>query len=134
MSEAPVVTFDRLVPGTDFGTRTFACSPEALDRWRRIYPELPLPADGTVPPGLAAPIVMMAYGTLVAPRPAGNVHASQTFRWHRRARVGEVLTTAVRVLRAEVKGERRWVTIATLTSDAAGRPVLEGELVTLWAR
>lgn len=134
MSEAPVVTFDQLGAGTDFGTRTFECSPAVLEQWRRIYPELPLPADGTVPPGLAAPIAMMAYGTLVAPRPAGNVHASQTFRWHRRARVGEVLTTRVRVLRTEVKGDRRWVTIGTLTSDAGGAPVLEGEMLTIWAR
>ena len=48
--------------------------------------------------------------------------------------MGERLETAVRLKSAELRQERRWVTIETLTTDADGQPVLEGEMVILWAR
>ena len=129
-----MLTFDQLAPGREFGRQVFDCSAEVLGRWRAIYPELPPPAEGRVPAGLAAVIAIMAYGRLTSPRPEGNVHGSQRFRWRRLPRVGERLETAVRLKSAELRQERRWVTIETLTSDAEGQPVLEGEMVILWAR
>ncbi len=129
-----MLTFDHLVPGREFGRQVFDCSAEVLERWRAIYPELPPPAEGRVPPGLAAVIAITAYGRLTSPRPEGNVHGSQRFRWRRLPRVGERLETTVRLKSAELRQERRWVSIETLTSDAEGQPVLEGEMVILWAR
>ncbi len=129
-----VLTFDRLVPGREFGRASFDLSVEVIEKWRAIYPELPAPAAGRVPPGIAAVIAITAYARLTSPRPEGNVHGSQRFRWRRLPRVGERLETAVRVKAAETRQGRRWVTVETLTTDAHGRPVLEGEMITLWAR
>lgn len=129
-----VMTFDRLVPGTEMGRVSFDVTPEVIARWQAIYPELPVPEDGTAPPGLAAVIAITAYAAAVPRRPPGNVHGGQWFRWRRPARVGERLATTVRVAAKETKGERRWVTFETLTADAGGRPVLEGRMVSLWAR
>jgi hypothetical protein len=133
-SPPAVLTFDRLVPGRELGRHAFECTAEAIETWRAIYPELPSPAAGRVPPGIAAVIAITAYARVTDPRPEGNVHGSQRFRWRRLPRVGERVETAVRVKAAEVRNGRRWVTVETLTTDAAGRPVLEGEMVTLWAR
>jgi acyl dehydratase len=134
MSARPVVTFDQLAAGRAFGHATFTCSPEVLARWRAVYPELEGASEGVVPPGLSAVIYMDAYAELVSPRPEGNVHATQRFRWLRLARVGETLTTAIDVARTEIKDGRKRVTFRSTTSDAAGAPVLEGEMVVLWAR
>jgi acyl dehydratase len=134
VTDRPVVTFAQLTPGRGFGEASFTCSEELLAKWRTIYPELRGPAAGLVPPGLSAVVYMDAYTQLVSPRPEGNVHATQRFRWHRLARVGETLRTTIEVGGTEVRDGRKRVTFRSTTVDATGHPVLDGEMVTIWAR
>lgn len=134
MSDRPVVTFAELTPGRAFGEASFTCSEELLAKWRAIYPELRGPGPGLVPPGLSAVIYMDAYTRLVSPRPEGNVHATQRFRWHRLARVGETLRTTVSVGGTEVRDGRQRATFRSRTVDAAGGAVLDGQMVVIWAR
>ncbi len=134
MSARPAVTFEALTPGRAFGEASFTCSEELMKQWRAIYPELRGPSAGLVPPGLSAVVYMDAYAQLVSPRPEGNVHATQRFRWHRLARIGETLRTSIVVGGAEVREGRKRVTFRSRTVDAAGAPVLDGEMVVIWAR
>lgn len=133
MSERPVVTFGELTPGRAFGEASFTCGEELMACWRTIYPELRGPSAGLVPPGLSAVVYMDAYAHLVSPRPDGNVHATQRFRWRRLARVGETLRTTIVVAGAEVREGRKRVTFRSQTIDAGGAPVLDGEMVVIWA-
>jgi hypothetical protein len=127
--------FESLAAGMVLGEAEFACESSVVERWWSVYAELPRPIhDDLVPPGMAAVIVMMAFAKIAANRPKGNVHGSQVFKWRRRPRIGERVATRFSVADAVVKNGRNWVTFTTTTSDELGAVVLEGEMISVWAR
>ena len=124
-------TFSTFRPGVEIGRRELVLDAGLVARWRELFPD-----DDTgdvMPAGMVAIVTSRAYSDILLPRPAGNVHGSQRFEVLRLPRIGERLTTSVGCESKEMKGERRWVHLATLTTDADREPCFRGRQTVLWA-
>lgn len=127
-----MITFDDFEPGRSFGAAPVTLDDALWAGWTRLFPE---DADCApdMPEGMTAVLAMRAYLTLVAPRPPGNVHASQSFAITRLPKRGETVTTEVACAGRELRNGRRWVDLATDSRDAAGAPLFTGRMRLIWA-
>jgi acyl dehydratase len=127
-----MITFADLQPGAALGECSFTVGEETVAQWTALFPgdraSLPL-----MPPAMIVMVVMRAYMALIKDRPPGNIHAGQKFSISRLPVLNETVTTKLSCMRKELKKDRRWVTFATDTTDAAGELLFRGEITTIWA-
>jgi hypothetical protein len=128
---APILFAD-FRPGQMLGQHAESLGRETLDRWVSLYPWDSV-ADGIAPSGFATLLLMRAYLTVVAPRPAGNLHVQQTFSLHDRIRLDETVTTTICCLTKEIKGSRRKVELSAKGCGSDGRDVFSGVMTLYWA-
>lgn len=126
------ILFADFRPGDRVGQHSEKLGREALDQWIGLYP-WDGATDSFAPPGFATVFLMRAYLTVVAPRPAGNLHVQQTFSLHDRIRLDEWVTTTIGCLAKEMKGTRRKVELSAEGSGADGRRVFSGVITLYWA-
>ena len=131
MTLAPVL-FDDFAPGKMMGEFTETITADQLGEWWALYPW-----DGAVgervPSGFATVLMMRAYVTVVAPRPAGNLHSQQQMRLSDAIRVGEAVTTSIECHGKEMKGTRREVELFARGRGSDGRPLYDGTITLFWA-
>jgi hypothetical protein len=123
--------FDDFVPGCMLGEATCTYDDAMAAGWRSIFG-----ADG--PPGLEAAgvalaLMMRGYLSVVAPRPPGNVHASQRLHLSALPRPGEQVRTRVACAGKEIRRERRYVDIDVSATGTDQRPLFAGRLTLVWA-
>ena len=124
----PAIVYDDFVPGAVLGEATEAYDPALAAGWQRIFG--PQPADGAA---IAVVMMMRAYLAVVAPRPPGNVHASQGFALAAEPRTGERIRTVVSCLGKEMRRGRRHVELRTEGTGEGGRPIYTGRMKLIWA-
>jgi len=88
--------------------------------------------DNIAPPMLAAVYVIDALRTRVGP--PGGIHAKQTFKFHRPAKIGETLYTSATVLRLYQKKERNYVEMTTETLNQHGDLITSGLITRIWGK
>jgi hypothetical protein len=88
--------------------------------------------DSIAPPMLAAVYVIDALRTRVGP--PGGIHAKQTFKFHRPAKIGETLFTSATVLRLYQKKERNYVEMTTETLNQHGDLITTGLITRIWGK
>ncbi|MDX2426483.1 MAG: MaoC family dehydratase, partial [Cycloclasticus sp.] len=88
--------------------------------------------DSVSPPMLAAVYVIDALRTRVGP--PGGIHAKQTFKFHRPAKIGETLFTSATVLRLYQKKERNYVEMTTETLNQHGDLITTGLITRIWGK
>lgn len=133
MSDQAVFNYDRYQPGTSYGTRDFSVDEATVARWRSIYPGDNEP--GVMPAGMLAMIVVDAILALNSPRPPGGVHGGQTFDVTRMPRIGEALRTEVSCIDKEIRKDRKWVRVRTVTRAAgSGELLFTGVMTSLVAQ
>lgn len=127
-----MITFDDFVPGNSFGSAAVHLDEALFARWLALFP-----ADAerrpNMPEGMTAVLVMNAYMELIAPRPPGNVHASQNFRLTRLPRIGDVVRTEVTCDFKEERKGRRWIGLETMSRDETGDTLFTGQMRMIWA-
>lgn len=124
-------TFDKFEVGATYGSCRFHVSREMVEAWRKLYPE-----DETasfMPPGMASVITMHAYGSIITPRPPGNIHGNQRFEFKRLPRVDETLDTTIRCEAKEERKGRHVVHLIFETRAADGEVVLIGRFTSIVA-
>ena len=123
--------FDRLEPGTDFGTMSLPIGSEDAALWSGVFGG---PMTDPVPASLLLALLMRAYLRLLHPRPAGNIHASQDLHFTGiQVRSGDVLEAGLKVQDRFLKKERRWV-VFRVGLSLNGETVLTGDITSIWAR
>jgi hypothetical protein len=127
-----VWTFDDFRPGDSLGGISVVIDAERLGKWQKIYGDLP--ADGVVPRGLLVACMMEAYLALVAPRPPGNIHASQKLSFSTaHAQLGDTLSMTANCLEKTLRKGRGWVTFEVVIAVESVE-LLRGEIRTVWAK
>lgn len=127
-----MITFDDFEPGRCFGSVPITLDERLWSNWTRLYPG-DTASSPDMPEGMTAVLVMQAYMGLVAPRPPGNVHASQSFEVVRMPRIGQTVTTSVTCTGKELRNGRRWIDLATDSCDAEGQHLFKGRMRMIWA-
>ncbi len=123
-------TYDRFETGQDHGAVAVALDAERVAGWEAVYG--PVRGDAA-PDGLIVAGMMEAYIRAIQPRPKGNVHASQKLAFTgARAKLGDEVLYRVSVAGKELKKDRRWVSFA-VEAEAGGRPLMCGEIISIWA-
>lgn len=128
-------TFDDFSEGMALGSIDVVVDEHRTSLWRRIYArgESWNEADA-VPQSLIVAAMMEAYLKIIQPRPPGNVHAGQKIvMTGNSVMAGARLTFGFSCLGKAMKRERRWMTLGVSGSQDA-RPVMRGEIVTIWAK
>lgn len=127
-----MMTFDTFAPGHCFGSVPVTLDHRLWSNWTRLYPDDASCAP-EMPEGMTAVLVMKAYMELVAPRPPGNVHASQSFEVTRLPTIGQTVTTSVTCTGKELRSGRRWIDLATDSHGADGEHLFKGRMRMIWA-
>jgi hypothetical protein len=128
---APILFAD-FQPGQKLGEHAESLGRKTLEQWVALYPWDPA-ADQFAPLGFATLFLMRAYLTVVAPRPAGNLHVQQTFSVHDRIRIDETVTTTISCLTKELKNSRRKIELSAEGCGSDGRDVFSGVITLYWA-
>lgn len=127
-----MLTFEGFVPGAELGVHETMLDAEGAARWCALFP-----GDAEVlpnmPPGMSAAVIMRAYTAVVTPRPPGNVHGEQVVDMHHLPRLGDLLRTRFVCEGKELKKDRRWVKLASETTNERGELLFTGRMVILWA-
>lgn len=128
-----VLIFDNFSVGRLMGSHAYTIDQAAFGRWIGLYPqdEAHYPK---IPPGMALMVVMRAYMSILSPRPEGNIHAGQKLEVFDLPNVGDTVRTEITVRDKELRKNRRWVHLDTVTRNEAGGLVCRGENITIWAR
>ncbi len=133
MSDEALFNYDHYQPGKLYGARDFKVDEATVARWRSIYPCDDEP--GVMPAGMLAMIVVDAILALNSPRPPGGVHGGQTFDITRMPSIGEALRTEVSCLDKEIKKDRKWVRVRSVTRAAgSGELLFTGVMTSLVAQ
>lgn len=127
-----MITFEDFQPGKSFGTAPVTLDDALFDKWTALFPG-DAACTPQMPEGMTAVLVMNAYMQLVAPRPPGNVHASQSFALERLPQLGETVTTTVTCTGKELRNGRRWVDLETQSHDQTGAFLFSGTMRMIWA-
>ena len=127
-----MITFDTFQPGAPLGESPFTFDAFALAQWTALYPGADTIAP-LMPPGMVSMIVMRAYMATITPRPPGNVHASQHIEMHRLPNLGDTIRTTFTCESRELRKERRWVRLASASTDAGGNLLFTGRMTMIWA-
>ncbi len=130
-----VWTFDNFAEGAPIGSIKVVLDDQRLALWQRIYAPAgaSMPAR-TVPYSLLVAAMMECYLKVIPARPPGNVHAAQTLSFpDEPVAPGTRLRFDFSCLSKALKRDRRWVTLSVRAFDRE-RPVLSGEIITIWAQ
>ena len=127
-----MIVFESFQPGAPLGESPFTFDASALAQWAALYPGDDATAP-QMPPGMVSMIVMRAYMATITPRPPGNVHASQHIEMHRLPKLGETIRTALTCESKELRKERRWVHLASVSTDTRGNLLFTGRMTMIWA-
>lgn len=147
MAQAPeLLTFDRVVVGTEYPPVVYQVKPEVVNEWIDVIGDRnPLYLDeayakassegGLIAPPATWPLfIINAVLTSTVGRPPGGVHAKQELEFGEPVRPGDVLTTRVRIADKYVKRERKFVVQETVTTNQHGETVLVGRMLSMWAQ
>lgn len=127
-----MIMFDDFTPGESFGAVPVVIDQDMILQWGALFPD-DLKLGAEMPVGLTSAVAMNAYLELVAPRPPGNVHASQAFEMHKLPKFGDTIQTEVLCLSKELHKGRRWVELGTKSCDQAGELMFTGRMKLIWA-
>ena len=127
-----MITFEDFQPGASFGKADVTLDDTMFENWTALFPD---DADCApdMPEGMTAVLVMNAYTALIAPRPPGNVHASQAFEITRLPKRGQTVTTDVTCRSKELRKGRRWIDLDTESHDESGTLLFTGTMRLIWA-
>lgn len=130
-----VWTFDDFTEGADIGSIEVTLDERRLSLWQRVYaPAGAALSPNEVPYSLLVAAMMECYLKVIPSRPPGNVHAAQKLSFpDRPVAPGARLRFDFSCLSKMPKRDRRWVTLGVHAFDRE-RPVLDGEIVTIWSR
>lgn len=134
-AQSDVWIFDDFAEGATIGSVEVTLDDHRLALWQRIY----APVGATLPPNetpysLLVAAMMECYLKVIPSRPPGNVHAAQTLSFpDQPVAPGTRLRFDFSCLSKALKRDRRWVTLGVRAFDCE-RPVLDGKIVTVWAR
>ena len=127
-----MITFDDFQPGHSFGAAPVTLDDALFAKWTALFPDDDACAPD-MPEGMIAVLVMNAYMELIAPRPPGNVHASQAFALHRLPKLGQTVSTTVTCTGKELRNGRRWLDLETQSHDEDGNFLFSGTMRMIWA-
>lgn len=130
-----------LVPGTDYGTASYAITAEEIAEWRQALgpldcsPGCPGPPDDAsiAPPALALVWFLKAYEGTFPDRPRGSIHARQELRFGVPARLGEVVRTRVVLREKYLKRDRKYAVFEMTSTNPEGQVVVTGQWTSIWA-
>ena len=141
-----LLTFDQIPVPSEWGSRTFTVGEETIKSWIDIIGDRhPLYVDAAAakkagyegvlaPPGAWPLFILDAILKSIPGRPPGGVHARQELEFGVPIRVGDVLTTTVRIADKYLKRERRYVIQETTTTNQRGEVVLIGRMTSIWGK
>ena len=134
-SDGSVWTYDDFRPGETHGSVELKLNDARLALWKEVYgDDSGIDQTGRVPRGLLVAGMMETYLRVVAPRPPGNIHASQKLTLGSGSlKVGDTVTATVTCLDKIRRKDRGWVTIGVVM-NSNGQELLRGEIRTVWAR
>lgn len=125
-----VWTYADFAPGLALKTVAVTLGADKVDLWEQTYG--PLEKHGALPRGLLVSAMVEAFIASGQPRPAGNIHASQTLEFTGPApRLGDQLVVEASCLDKEIKKDRKWVTIRT-EGRIDGTTVCRGDFKIIW--
>lgn len=125
--------WEELDIGLRFEPQKFAITQGDVAQWQEHFG-----VENTGTPSVRAllvPLMMRAFITASAPRPAGNIHVSQELKFFpHKPRPDENLVFNYKVAdRVERKG-RGWVDIdVSCRTEEGDEPVMDGKMVLIWA-
>ena len=127
-----MITFEDFQPGVPFGTAAVTLDDAMFENWVSLFPgDADCAPD--MPEGMTAVLVMNAYMELIAPRPPGNVHASQTFGISQLPKLGQTVHTTVTCRSKELRKGRRWIDLETQSHDENATLLFTGTMRLIWA-
>lgn len=127
-----MITFEDFRPGVSFGTAAVTLYDTMFENWTALFPgDADCAPD--MPEGMTAVLVMNAYMELIAPRPPGNVHASQAFDISQLPKLGQTVQTTVTCRSKELRKGRRWIDLDTQSHDENGTLLFTGTMRLIWA-
>lgn len=125
-----VWTYDDFSEGLTLDTVAVALDAARLNLWETVYG--PVSGDGALPRGMLVSAMIEAFISSAQPRPAGNIHASQTLEFFGASpRLGDLLTVSAVCVGKEIKKDRKWVTIRT-EGRIDGAVVCRGDFLIIW--
>ncbi|MEZ5676264.1 MAG: hypothetical protein R3D81_13890 [Thalassovita sp.] len=124
-----MITFDDFQPGHSFGAAPVTLDDALFAKWTALFPDDDACAPD-MPEGMTAVLVMNAYMELIAPRPPGNVHASQMCCTACKA--GPDRQHHRHLYRQRAAG-RRWLDLETQSHDEDGNFLFSGTMRMIWA-
>lgn len=125
-----VWTYGDFEDGLALKTVSVTLDQTRLALWEKMYG--PVDQSNGLPRGLLVSAMVEAFIASGQPRPAGNIHASQTLEFVGDApRLGDVLTVEASCLTKEIKKDRKWVTIRT-EGRVDDRTVCRGDFQIIW--
>lgn len=125
-----VWTYDDFSEGLALDTVTVALDAARLNLWETVYG--PVSGGGALPRGMLVSAMIEAFISSAQPRPAGNIHASQTLEFSGTSpQLGDLLTVSAVCVGKQIKNDRKWITIRT-EGSVGGVVVCRGDFLIIW--
>lgn len=134
MNEAAIL-FEDLKPGTVMGERLEQYDERQAQRWQAIFGRTAPDDEQSAAEAASMAVISMmrAYLDVVAPRPAGNVHAKQKLHLHSLPRLGDTIHVVVTCVGKEVRRGRKYVELQVRGKAPDTRLLFDGLLTLIWA-
>lgn len=134
MSAKPIF-FEDFQPGLLMGECVEVYDTQQAQRWQAIFGAEVEQAEEseTEAASMAVVSMMRAYLNVVAPRPAGNVHARQRLNMHTLPTPGEAIRVSVTCAGKELRRDRKYVELLVQGCGAGNRPLFDGLITLIWA-
>jgi hypothetical protein len=118
--------------GETIGTVSIPISRARLDLWSKVFNQTH--TAGAVSQSVLVSAMMEAYLKAAQPRPPGNIHAAQKVRLFGGALfLGDVVEITTSCKEKSERNGRKWISFTSRVASA-GKTLLEGEILTIWAR
>ncbi len=132
-AETPAVwDFAAFTEGACLGQVEIELDAAHLALWGQVFGRAPEPE--ALSRSLLVSAMMEGYLKVAQPRPPGNIHAGQTLQLKGPApKSGQRLRVTTRCKAAYERKGRKWVRFASEVAGSDG-PLLQGEILTIWAR
>jgi hypothetical protein len=127
------ITFADFEAGAEIGSQEFEIDNAMFELWTSLYPT---DADcfPVMPPGMMAMVLMRGYMHAIPKRAPGNIHAEQQIDLVRLPKIGDTVMTTYRCVRKEERLGRKWIYLASKTTDEAGETLFLGRMTTIFAQ
>jgi len=134
MSTAPILFAD-FQPGAPMGEHTQIYDELLAQRWQAIFGTgtADVAQEAAQATGILTVIMMGAYLKVVAPRPPGNIHASQQMDIQALPQHGEAVRVTVTCANKEIRRERKYIDLQVRGTGTADRVLFDGIITVIWA-